>query len=57
MKEMMEFYSDRKFEDLTQEEIDYALNFLFTGKCKKVNIGSDVTYSINLESLLNDIKN
>lgn len=57
MKEIMEFYPDRKFEDLTQEEIDYALNFLFTGKCKKVNIGSDVTYSINLESLLNDIKN
>lgn len=57
MKDLMEFYPDRKFEDLTQEEVDYALDFLFTGKCKKVNIGSDTTYSINLDMLKKGNKN
>lgn len=56
MKDMMEFYPDRKFDELTQEEIDYALDFLFTGKCKKVNIGSDTTYSINFEHLYSNNK-
>lgn len=51
LPEIMEFYQDKKYEDLTQEEIDYALNFLFTGKCKKVNIGSDATFSINYDNL------
>ncbi|MGL4877698.1 M56 family metallopeptidase [Paraclostridium dentum] len=51
MKDYMEFYQDRKFEELTQEEVDYAMNFLFTGKCKVVHIGSDTSHSINLESL------
>lgn len=57
MKDVMEFYQDRKYADLTQEEVDYALDFLFTGKCKKVNIGSDSSYSINLEHLYKDSKN
>ncbi|WP_250675936.1 M56 family metallopeptidase [Paraclostridium ghonii] len=56
MKELMEFYPDRKFDELTQAEVDYALDFLFTGKCKKVNIGSDSTFSINLENLYKDEK-
>ncbi|MEG0237610.1 MAG: M56 family metallopeptidase [Bacilli bacterium] len=51
MKDVMEFYQDRKFDQLTQEEVDYALDFLFTGKCKKVNIGSDASFSINLDHL------
>lgn len=51
MVEEMNFYSDRKLEDLTQEEIDYALSFLFNGKCKIVNIGSDSSSSINYEHL------
>lgn len=49
--EEMDFYQDRKFEELTQEEIDYALEFLYTGKCKTVNIGYDSSTSINVESL------
>lgn len=57
MKDVMEFYPDKKHEELTQEEVDYALNFLFTGKCKKVNIGSDSSYSINLEHLYKDGNN
>lgn len=57
MEDVMEFYQDRKFDELTQEEVDYALNFLFTGKCKKVNIGSDSTFSINLEHLYKDSHN
>ncbi|KGJ50735.1 hypothetical protein KD33_01760 [Clostridium sp. NCR] len=57
MKDLMEFYPDRKFDELTQEEVDYALDFLFTGKCKKVNIGSDSTFSINLENLYKGKKN
>lgn len=49
--EEMDFYQDKKLEELTQEEIDYALEFLFTGKCKRVNIGYDSSTSINVESL------
>lgn len=54
MKDFMEFYPDRKFDELTQEEVDYAMDFVFTGKCKKANIGSDSTFSINLENLYKD---
>ena len=57
MKDVMEFYPDRKHADLTQEEIDYALDFLFTGKCKKVRIGSDSSASINLEHLYEEEEN
>lgn len=57
MKDLMEFYPDRKFDELTQEEVDYAMDFVFTGKCKKVNIGSDSTFSINLENLYKDKSN
>lgn len=53
----MEFYQDRKFDELTQEEVDHALDFLFTGKCKTVHIGSDTSHSINLEHLYADDKN
>ncbi|WP_052356515.1 hypothetical protein [Faecalimicrobium dakarense] len=51
VKDEMEFYQDRKFDELTQEEVDYAMDFLLTGKCKRVLIGSDVSYSINTDSL------
>lgn len=54
MKDVMEFYQDRKYADLTQEEVDYALDFLFTGKCKKVLIGYDSATSINLDHLYKD---
>ena len=57
MADVMEFYQDRKFDELTQAEVDYAMDFLFTGKCKKVNIGSDSTFSINLEHLYKDRHN
>ncbi len=53
---LMEFYPDRKFDELTQEEVDYAMDFVFIGKCKKANIGSDSTFSINLENLYKDKK-
>lgn len=51
VKDEIEFYQDRKFEELTQEEVNYAMDFLFTGKCKRVIVGSDVSYSINTDSL------
>lgn len=57
MADVMEFYQDRKFDELTQAEVDYAMDFLFTGKCKKVKIGSDTTSSINLEYLYKDSHN
>lgn len=57
MKDLMEFYPDRKFDELTQEEVDYAMDFVFTGKCKKAHIGSDSTFSINLENLYKDKNN
>ena len=50
-KDVMEFYQDRKFDELTQEEVDYAMDFLFTGKCKSVHIGSDASFSINPDTL------
>ncbi|MEG0844581.1 MAG: hypothetical protein RSD22_11385 [Romboutsia sp.] len=53
-KDVMEFYQDRKFDELTQEEVDYAMDFLFTGKCKSVHIGSDSSFSINLDNLYKD---
>ena len=57
VEDVMEFYQDRKFEELTQEEIDYAMDFLFTGKCKVVHIGSDTSHSINLDSLYKNDNN
>ncbi|MBO3443864.1 M56 family metallopeptidase [Clostridium sp. CCUG 7971] len=57
VKDEMEFYQDRKFDELTQKEVDYAIDFLFTGKCKRVLVGSDVSYSINTDSLYKDNNN
>jgi beta-lactamase regulating signal transducer with metallopeptidase domain len=44
-------YQDKKSKDITEEEKDYALNLLFSGKYSKVMVGSDGVYSINLEHL------
>lgn len=57
VKDEIKFYQDRKFDELTQEEVDYAMDFLLTGKCKRVVIGSDVSYSINTDSLYKDDNN
>lgn len=56
-EDVMEFYQDRKFDELTQDEVDYAMDFLFTGKCKVVHIGSDTSHSINLDHLYKDDNN
>lgn len=50
-EDVLKFYQDRKFDELTQEEVDYAMDFLFTGKCKAVHIGYDSSFSINLDNL------
>ena len=49
-------YEDKKSEELTQEEIDHASNLLLSGKYNVVNLGSNVTMSINLEYLRSKVK-